>query len=123
MDRWRDAATTILNHWDVLVDSLQGDPEADKWRAYLDFDRKQVTAGVRAVLEIVLAKAERETRIVIEKSLSEAATFSRIVLEQSQRLENLRAAAESAGGPFPGVKIKLSPEVKKALTILTQGRL
>jgi hypothetical protein len=112
-----------MSRSDALVESLQGDPEAAKWLELLRFDRAQVGEGVRAILEIVLAKAERDTRFAIEKALSEAATFSRIVLEQSQRLENLRAAAESAGGPLPGVKIKLSPEVKKALTILTQGRL
>lgn len=122
LERSSNSALTILSRLDALLEELGDDSEATRWREHLRFDREQVKQGVRSILEIVLAKAERDTRIVMEKSLSEAATFSRIVLEQSQRFDSLRAAAESAGGPFPGVKIKLSPEVRKALSILARDR-
>jgi hypothetical protein len=126
--RWRDSALSILNRADALVDvlrgELKGDPEAVRQAdLLLRFDRAKVKAGVRAILDIVLARAERETRILIDESLSEAAAHCRIALTNVERFDTLRAAAESAGGPFPGVKCKLSPELRKALTILAQGRL
>lgn len=122
-ESWSHSALTILSRWDAVVESLQDDPEATLWRDFLRFVRAQVKAGIHAILEIVLAKAERETQSAIEKALSEAETFSRMVIDHAQRLEHLRAAAEKAAGPFPGVMIKLSPEVRKALTIVAQGRL
>lgn len=122
LDRWRNSALTILTRWDAVVESLQGDPEATRWLEYLRFDRKQVKEGIRAVLEIVLAKAASETRTAIEKALAEAATFAHMALEHVQRMEQLRATAEKAAGPFPGHKIELIPEVRKALTILVRDR-
>lgn len=117
--RWSQSALTVMTRWDALVESLRDDPEATRWLELLRFDQKQVKKGVRAVLEIVLAKAERETRTAIEAALSEAATFARMVIDNAQRMENLRADAEKAAGPFPGHTIKLSPEVRKAVECLT----
>lgn len=121
--QWTQSALTIFERWDALVESLRDDSEATRWLDYLRFDRAKIKAGVRAILDIVLAKAERDTRFAIEKALSEAATFSRMVIDNAQRMEHLRAAAEKAAGPFPGHTIKLSPEVRKALTTVAQGRL
>lgn len=118
LDRWRNSALTILSRWDALVESLRDDPEATRWLDYLRFDRAKIKAGVRAILEIVLAKAAGETRTAIEKALSEAATFSRMVIDHAQRMEYLRSAAEKAAGPFPGHTTKLSPEVRKAVESL-----
>lgn len=117
--RWSQSALSILSRSDALVESLRDDPEATRWLELLRFDRKQVKEGVRAVLEIVLTKTVGETRTAIEAALSEAATFSRMVIDNAQRMENLRAAAEKAAGPFPGHTIKLSPEVRKAVECLT----
>lgn len=119
LEAWSNSALTTLSRWDAVVESLQDDPEATRWLDYLRFDRAKIKAGVRAILEIVLAKAASDTRTAIEKALAEAATFSRMVIDHVQRMEHLRAAAEKAAGPFPGVKIKLSPEVRKAVESLT----